>query len=144
MCIRDSFGGEEGVNAGVGKALVAKDWSLLSIERMGLPVTNEMRDARVKVLQDKGCSREAILREGLSVPFEGHRGTVWSVCVTADGQFVVTGSHDNIARIWRLADGSHVRSLEGHGGSVYSVCVTADGQFVVTGSHDKSARMWGL
>ena len=66
------------------------------------------------------------------------------MCVTADGQFVVTGSEDKSARIWRLADGSHVRSLEGHRYAVMSVCVTADGQFVVTGSADKSARIWGL
>ena len=54
--------GEENT-AGVSEALVAKYWNLLAIERLGLPVTKEMRDTRVKLLQKKGCDREAFLRE---------------------------------------------------------------------------------
>ena len=75
-----------------------------------------------------------------SVGLEGHGGGVTSVCVTADGKHVVTGSYDKTARVWSLADGSHVRTLEGHGGIVSSVYVTADGKHVVTGSADKTAR----
>ena len=64
-----------------------------------------------------------------------------SVCVTPDHLHVVTGSMDNTARVWLLADGSLVRTLQGHSDVVRSVCVTADGQRVVTGSDDKTARV---
>ena len=67
---------------------------------------------------------------------------MWSVCVTPDGLHVVTGSNDKTARVWLLADGSHVRTLEGHTGFVRSVCVTPAGRHVVTGSEDKTARVW--
>ena len=135
-------GGEDTV--GVSEALVAKDWDVLAIERMGLPVTNEMRDARIEMLQEKGCDRDAILREGLALPFEGHIRDVLSVCVSPDGKHVVTGSSDRTARIWRLSDSSLVHTLEGHKSAVTSVCVTADGKHVVTASNDNTARIWLL
>ena len=75
---------------------------------------------------------------------EGHTGDVNSVCVTPDGLHVVTGSDDQTARVWLLADGSQVRTLKGHTKDVTSVCVTPDGLHVVTGSYDKTARMWLL
>eukprot|EP00965_Chrysotila_dentata_P209058 6185069-Pleurochrysis_carterae.AAC.2 len=40
----------------------------------------------------------------------GHRASVTSVCVTPDGKHVVTCSDDETARVWRLDDGSHVRT----------------------------------
>ena len=135
-------GGEDTV--GVSEALVAKDWNLLAIERMGLPVTMEMRDARMEVLKEKGCDREAILREGLSLPFGGHGSGVRSVCVTPDGKHVVTGAYDKTAGVWLLSDGSLVHALQGHTNRVYSVCVTPDGKHVVTGSVDKTVRIWLL
>ena len=69
---------------------------------------------------------------------------MYSVCVTPDSLHVVTGSYDKTARVWRLADGSLVRTLEGHSDPVRSVCVTPDGLHVVTGSNDKTARVWRL
>ena len=75
---------------------------------------------------------------------EGHTQPVTSVCVTPDGQHVVTASVDKTARVWLLADGSLVRTLEGHTGGVRSACVTPDGLHVVTASDDKTARVWPL
>eukprot|EP00965_Chrysotila_dentata_P047729 1583338-Pleurochrysis_carterae.AAC.2 len=43
---------------------------------------------------------------------EGHSNALRSVCVTPDGKHVVTGSDDNTARVWRLDDGKHVRTLK--------------------------------
>ena len=73
---------------------------------------------------------------------EGHSDWVTSVCVTADGAHVVTGSNDGMARVWRLKDGKHVRTLVGHSAGVTSVCVTVDGEHMVTGSDDKTARVY--
>eukprot|EP00965_Chrysotila_dentata_P096525 3189870-Pleurochrysis_carterae.AAC.1 len=44
---------------------------------------------------------------------EGHGDRVWSVCVTPDGEYAVTASRDETARMWRLADGKLVRKLQG-------------------------------
>eukprot|EP00965_Chrysotila_dentata_P194473 6176391-Pleurochrysis_carterae.AAC.1 len=42
----------------------------------------------------------------------GHRGEVSTVCVTPNGKHVVTGSNDKTARVWRIDDGAHVRTLK--------------------------------
>jgi WD40 repeat protein len=98
-------------------------------------------------LVSAGWGREALERLGLRPPvlvLGGHSMTVMSVCVTPDSLHVVTGSGDETARVWLLADGSLVRTLEGHSDAVSSVCVTPDGLHVVTGSYDKTARVWRL
>ena len=46
--------------------------------------------------------------------------------------------------MWRLSDGSLVRTLEGHAEAVNAVCVTPDGQHVVTASSGITARVWLL
>ena len=139
--------------AGAVEGLLAKDWNFLAINRVGLEVSMEIREAcrqvRMKLLQEKGCDRKAILREGLSLPFkghtlQGHTESVTSACVTPDGKHVVTGSADKTARIWLLSDGSLVSTLERHTEAVHSVCVTPDGKHVVTGSADRTVRIWLL
>ncbi len=74
----------------------------------------------------------------------GHDGAVHSVCVSPDGQRIVTGSADGTARVWKLTDGALVRTLEGHAGGVLSVCVSPDGERIVTGSADETARVWAM
>lgn len=81
---------------------------------------------------------------------EGHlcyfQGGVTSVCVSPDGENIITGSADGTAKIWELRTGNLVRSLEKHlhTGEVSSVCVCKNGQYVITGSDDRTACFWDL
>ncbi|MBS0260849.1 MAG: protein kinase [Planctomycetes bacterium] len=59
-----------------------------------------------------------------------------------DGQFVVTASWDNVARIWNAETGVDVRKLEGHTGRINSANYSPDGQFIVTASDDKTVMVW--
>ena len=74
---------------------------------------------------------------------EGHTNWVHALAVTADGQRIVSGSHDNTVRVWNLASGRLERTLEGHTSWVYAVAVTADGR-IVSGSTDGTVRVWNL
>eukprot|EP00965_Chrysotila_dentata_P150414 4968577-Pleurochrysis_carterae.AAC.1 len=51
--------------------------------------------------------------DGFAGTLEGHRDRVRSVCVTPDGEYLVTASDDSTARVWRLANGKHVRKVRG-------------------------------
>ena len=94
----------------------------------------------------KGATSAAIVSGAPSIvrKLEGHANWVRSVCVTADGLHVVTGSADKTACVWRFSDGACLKTLKGHTGWLNSVCVTADGLHVVTGSDDKTACVWRL
>ena len=88
------------------------------------------------------ASSEAALAPMVELVLEGHTDWMTSVCVTADGAYVVSGSWDKTARVWSMADSAMVRVLKGHTDWVTSVCVTADGAHVVSGSYDETARGW--
>ena len=74
--------------------------------------------------------------------FEGHSSYVNSVCFSADGNFILSGSSDNSIKLWDRISGALLKSFEGHSGSVRSVCFSADGNFILSGSNDRSIKLW--
>jgi WD40 repeat protein len=75
--------------------------------------------------------------------FRRHAKTAWvlSVCLSADGKFVVS-SDGNTARMWEAATGKEIRAFGGHSSAVQSVSLSRDGKWLVTGSSDGTARLW--
>ena len=59
-----------------------------------------------------------------------------------DGRRILTGGHDNTARLWDAATGRELLTLRGHTEPVRSVAFSPDGQHLLTGSTDKTARVW--
>jgi len=93
------------------------------------------------------------LREGRNCrPFSGHKSTVHSVAISADGRFGLSGSADNTLKMWDAITarenwgvpppGKEVRTFVGHLNDVYSVALTSDGKYVVSGSSDRTLRLW--
>jgi hypothetical protein len=60
-----------------------------------------------------------------------------------DGQWLVSGSWDETARVWDAATGKRLLTLGGHGGWVSRLAV-ADESTVLTASHDGNVRVWDL
>lgn len=81
------------------------------------------------------------------VTYVGHKDFVLSVCATADGEYVLSGSKDRGVIIWEKETGSPLLMLQGHRNSVISVSVNQilcgpGGGFFATGSGDCKARIW--
>ncbi|KAI5298618.1 hypothetical protein KEM56_003907, partial [Ascosphaera pollenicola] len=74
--------------------------------------------------------------------FEGHKDFVLSVCLTPDGQWVMSGSKDRGVQFWDPVTGNAQMMLQGHKNSVISVAPSPDGQLFATGSGDMRARIW--
>ena len=73
-----------------------------------------------------------------------HDGKVQSVAFSADARYVVTGSHDNTARVWDAHTGEPVTEPLRHDGGVNSVAFSADAKHVMTGSDDNTALIWDM
>jgi WD40 repeat protein len=79
----------------------------------------------------------------------GHSSSVSSVAFHPTLPFLVTGSDDKTAKLWRLdnPDGSAttcVATLEGHNDSIRSVTFHQRLPFLVTVSDDNSVKLWKL
>lgn len=67
---------------------------------------------------------------------------VWSLVVSANNKFVVSGSSDKLVRMWKVESGECVREFAGHSGAVRCVALSADGRLIVSGSTDGTMRLW--
>ena len=80
--------------------------------------------------------------EPSGVRLVGHCDEVTCVALDALGQHALTGSADNTARLWSVADGKVLRELRGHAGPLTEVAFSHDGKRLLTASRDGTARLW--
>ena len=72
-------------------------------------------------------------------------GAVAAADFSSDGEFIVTGSWDNSAKIWNIKTGQAVKKLiGGHNGYINSAEFSPDNRFVLTGSDDMTAKLWDI
>jgi WD40 repeat protein len=74
----------------------------------------------------------------------GHEAPVVSLAFSADGTKIASGSADNTARVWDMADAKFAEAARfaGHTMAVSAVAFNADGSQVLSGSADKSVKLW--
>ena len=71
-----------------------------------------------------------------------HAREVKSVAFSPDTSRLVSGSLDEIVRIWNTATGELESQLEGHTDGVLSVAFSHNGRFIASGSVDTTVRLW--
>ncbi len=74
---------------------------------------------------------------------EGHLGGIYAVASDPIGEFILTGSSDFTAKMWK-PDGTFVRSFIGHSATVNAVAFSPKGDFILTGSNDNTVKIWTI
>jgi WD40 repeat protein len=74
----------------------------------------------------------------------GHSHIVRSLIISADGQWLISGSWDHTVKIWHLETGKLVRTFKGHTDRVYAIALSPDEQIIASGSADKTIKLWHL
>jgi WD40 repeat protein/energy-coupling factor transporter ATP-binding protein EcfA2 len=70
-----------------------------------------------------------------------HQDGVNSAQFSPDGNYIVTASNDNTAKVWNR-QGELLATLEGHQGWVDSAQFSPDGNYIATASKDNTAKVW--
>ncbi len=71
-----------------------------------------------------------------------HGSGITAVAFSPEGDRVLTGSDDNIARLWDARSGKPLGEPLRHEHAVWAVAFSPDGDRVLTGSDDNTARLW--
>ncbi len=69
-------------------------------------------------------------------------GGTLSVALSPDNKHALTGSRDNIGRLWNLETGEELHQFVGHTNIVWAVSFSPDGRLAFTGSQDGAVRIW--
>ncbi|ETO31733.1 G-protein beta WD-40 repeats containing protein [Reticulomyxa filosa] len=73
---------------------------------------------------------------------EGCLSLVLDVKFSPDGKSIVSGSADNLIRLWDSNSGKLLQTLAGHSNEVWRVEFSPDGQKLVSASYDRTASIW--
>jgi eukaryotic-like serine/threonine-protein kinase len=72
----------------------------------------------------------------------GHSDIVTSVFWSPDGTQLVSGSRDNTARIWTVANQQNTATYTGHSAPLRSVVWSPDTTLLASGSEDQTVQIW--
>lgn len=87
-----------------------------------------------------GCSQRITVT--LIHVLHGHTGEVLSLAFSPDGSLLVSGSADGTVKLWRVADGSEVRTIKAHHGEVLFLTFSTDGTLIISGGTDQTLKGW--
>jgi WD40 repeat protein len=71
-----------------------------------------------------------------------HRDTIYGLRFSPDGQHLASAAADRLAKVFRVADGSLVKSLEGHTHHALGIAWSADGRLLATSGGDQVVKLW--
>ena len=71
----------------------------------------------------------------------GHTSFVHSIAFNHDNTLIVSGSFDNLIKIWKVYQSKCVMTFGGHEAWVTSVAFNPNGTQIVSGSGDKTIRV---
>jgi WD40 repeat protein/serine/threonine protein kinase len=74
----------------------------------------------------------------------GHLGNVWSVCLSHDNCYALSGGEDATLKLWDVKTGVCLHTFRGHHSNVYSVSFSPDGRYALSGSGDATLKLWDV
>lgn len=104
--------------------------------------------ARDELLSASWDSLSPIKRWDTKTPKElrsytgGHTDIVYSVRISADGKYIVTGGQDQRVIFWEVDTGKLLWSGTDHNASIFSTAIDTKGQIIASGASDGKIFLW--
>ena len=67
-----------------------------------------------------------------------------AMALSADGNYVLTGSNDGQIRLWDVASGKLQKTISAHREGISAVKFMPDGKYALSASYDKTLKLWDL
>jgi WD40 repeat protein len=104
-------------------------------------------DGRQVVAISSGALRSLNLADGketVRFEFPENINNSWAFGLARDGQRVIVGSDDVLARVFDVKTGKLLTTLRGHTSSLWGAALLPNGTQALTGSGDGSLRVWDV
>jgi len=75
---------------------------------------------------------------------QGHNDSIFSIAISSDNKFIISGSYDKTIKIWDVQTGECLKILKGHNGRIESIAISSDNKFIVSGSGDGTIKIWDV
>lgn len=75
--------------------------------------------------------------------YKGHGGWIWSLCLSEDENYLVSGSTGGEALLWPLKS-LESRLIQAHEGPVWGLAFSPDGQVLASAGEDRTVKLWSL
>ncbi len=76
------------------------------------------------------------------IDWESIDSSLWSIRISPNKQVLATGHDDGNIRLWRMSDGTLMRTLEGHKATVREIAYSTDGNLILSASEDQTVILW--
>lgn len=93
---------------------------------------------------DKKITEFAVPTQNVARVFVGHARTVRSMAVSADGQYLVSGSSGGGLIVWNRTTGERLKTIEKATEPVVAVSFSPDGSLLFAARSDRSVLRWDL
>ncbi|XP_055387211.1 WD repeat-containing protein 48 homolog [Condylostylus longicornis] len=74
----------------------------------------------------------------------GSKDSIYSLAMNPSGTVIVSGSTENVLRVWDPRTCNRIMKLRGHTENVRALVVSTDGTQVISGSSDGTIKLWNL
>ena len=87
---------------------------------------------------------ELITKSHRKFSLYGHQSTVYSISISPDNQYLISGSYDSTIRLWNLHTKTCFGVYKGHFCPILCVKFSPITHYFASGACDKTARLWSI
>lgn len=92
----------------------------------------------------EGAVYEEVIKRQRKFRLFGHTDSIFSICISPDKKYIVSGSFDETIRLWSIYTKSALVVYKGHFSPVLCVKFSPFSHYFASGGSDRTARLWAM